>query len=190
MEVKASGKRLRVQPRKARLVAGEIKGKHAVFALAQLRYHPSKGAQMLRKVLHSAVANAVENEKRDADSLIISKIDVDEGMRMKRMRARAQGRGNRILKRTSHITIVLEEGEPFRTDRSNAKPKPRPKFGEPAKKKGKKAETAIVEEPTPTDTEAEEAPEATIEEAPEPGIAAKEEAGAAEISEEEGKEQE
>src|SRR5438045_3651055 len=123
MEVKASGKRLRVQPRKARLVAGEIKGKHAVFALAQLRYHPSKSAFLLRKVLTSAVANAVENEKRDPDTLIITKIDVDEGTRMKRMRARAQGRGNRIIKRTSHITIVLEDGEPYQTRKSNAKPK-------------------------------------------------------------------
>ena len=162
-----------MQPRKARLVAGEIKGKHAVFALAQLRYHPSKSAFLLRKVLTSAVANAVENEKRDPDTLIITKIDVDEGTRMKRMRARAQGRGNRIIKRTSHITIVLEDGEPYQTRKSNAKPKPRPKFGEP-KKKGKKAES-VVEEPTPTDTEAEarieetsDVAEAPVEETPEP----------------------
>lgn len=141
MEVRATGRRLRVQPRKARLVASEVKGKHAVLALAELRYHPSKGAHLLRKVLLSAVANAVENEKRDAESLVISRIDIDEGMRMKRIRARAQGRANRILKRTSHITVVLEDGEPFSVKRSNAKPKPRPKF-DGMKKKAKKDEAA------------------------------------------------
>ena len=146
---------MRIQPRKARLVASEVKGKHAVLAMAELRYHPSKGAHLLRKVLMSAVANAVENEKRDAESLVISRIDIDEGMRMKRIRARAQGRANRILKRTSHITIVLEDGEPFAVNRSNAKPKPRPKF-DSSKKKAKKDEVtdvhpAAVAPETPTE---------------------------------------
>ncbi|MBA3726581.1 MAG: 50S ribosomal protein L22 [Armatimonadetes bacterium] len=167
MEVRATGRRLRVQPRKARLVAGEVKGKHAVLAMAELRYHPSKGAHLLRKVLMSAVANAVENEKRDAESLVISRIDIDEGMRMKRIRARAQGRANRILKRTSHITVVLEDGEPFSVKRSNAKPKPRPKF-DGLKKKAKKDEAAepIVAEAHESAEVAEEIPadEATIEE--------------------------
>jgi large subunit ribosomal protein L22 len=144
--MKASGKRLRVQPRKARLVAKEIRGKHAVLAMAELRYHPSKGAAMLRKVIGSAVANAVENEKREAGSLVIARVDIDEGMRMKRIKARAQGRANRILKRTSHITVVLEDGEPLMLRKSNAKPKPRPKFDAAPKKKSAKKEEAAPEE--------------------------------------------
>ncbi|MER3461606.1 MAG: 50S ribosomal protein L22, partial [Armatimonadota bacterium] len=148
MEVRAVGKRLRVPPRKARLVANEVKGKHAIVALAELRYHPSKCARLIRKVLRSAVGNAVENHNLEPDALIVRNILVDEGWRLKRMRARAQGRGNIILKRTSHVTVVLEDGEPFQMPRSNAKPKPRPKFEspKPSKKKAKAADETATEE--------------------------------------------
>lgn len=148
MEVRAVGKRLRVPPRKARLVADEVKGKHAIVALAELRYHPSKGARLIRKVLRSAVGNAVENHNLEPDSLIVRSILVDEGWRLKRMRARAQGRGNIIVRRTSHVTVVLEDGEPFQMPRSNAKPKPRPKFEspKPTKKKAKKEDTKSGDE--------------------------------------------
>lgn len=146
MEVRAVGKRLRVPPRKARVVANEIKGKHAVLALAELRYHPSKGARLIRKVLRSAVGNAVENHDLQPDSLIVRNVLVDEGWRLKRLKPRAMGRGNIILRRTSHITVILEPGEPFEAPRSNAKPKPRPKFEEPRKKKSKKPKEEAAEE--------------------------------------------
>ncbi len=148
MEVHASGKRLRVPPRKARLVAHEIKGKNAILAAAQLRYHPSKAAHLLRKVLMSAVANAVDTGRLDAEALIVSRIEVDEGFRFKRIKARAQGRANRILKRTSHIKVVLGEGAPYEAKKSNAAPKPRPKFDtkkKAAKKEEPKAEATAVE---------------------------------------------
>jgi large subunit ribosomal protein L22 len=164
MEVRAVGKRLRVPPRKARLVANEVKGKHAVVALAELRYHPSKGARLIRKVLRSAVGNAVENHNLEPDSLIVRNILVDEGWRLKRLKARAQGRGNIILRRTSHITVILEEGAPFEIPRSNAKPKPRPKFESPkvATKKPKPEKTAVSEE-APAEAGAETAAEASDE---------------------------
>ncbi|MEW5884082.1 MAG: 50S ribosomal protein L22 [Armatimonadota bacterium] len=168
MEVRAVGKRLRVPPRKARLVADEVKGKHAIVALAELRYHPSKGARLIRKVLRSAVGNAVENHNLEPDSLIVRSILVDEGWRLKRMRARAQGRGNVIVRRTSHVTVVLEDGEPFQMPRSNAKPKPRPKFEspKPTKKKAKKEDATSGDE-AKAEVEVEVAAEAAAtEEAP------------------------
>jgi large subunit ribosomal protein L22 len=145
MEVKAVGRRIRVQPRKVRLVANEIRGKHAIPALAQLRYHPSKSARVLHKVLKSAIANAVENNSLGEENLIVSNVIVDEAPRLRRMETRAMGRGNIILKRSSHVTVILREGEAFELPKSNAKPKPRPKFEAPAVKKEKKKETA--EEP-------------------------------------------
>jgi len=176
MEVRASGKRLRVPPRKARLVAHEIKGKSAAMAAAELRYHPSKAAFLMRKVLMSAVANAVDTGRLDADSLMVSRIEVDEGLRYKRIKARAQGRANRILKRTCHITITLGEGEPFELRKSNAAPKPRPKF-DTKKKGGKKKEEPAVEvaaiEAEPT-ASAEEKAEEVTEAAPEIESAAEE----------------
>lgn len=161
MEVRAIGRRLRVTPRKARLIAREIRGKSAAIAAGELQYHPSKAAHAMRKVLMSAVANALDTGRLDGERLVISRIEVDEGLVMKRIKARAQGRANRILKRTSHITITLGEGEPFEFKKSNAKPKPRPKWD--AKKKAKKdepqAEAAAVET-----EETVEAVEATAEE--------------------------
>ncbi len=169
MEVRAVGKRLRVPPRKARLVADEVKGKHAIVALAELRHHPSKGARLIREVLRSAVGNAVENHSLEPDSLIVRNILVDEGWRLKRMRARAQGRGNIIVRRTSHVTVVLEDGEPFQMPRSNAKPKPRPKFEspKPSKKKAKKEDAAVSDEAkVEAEAEAEPAEEAQASEEP------------------------
>lgn len=148
MEVRAIGRRIRVQPRKVRLVANEIRGKHAIPALAQLRYHPSKGARVLHKVLKSAIANAVENNGLGEENLIISNVIVDEAPRLRRMEARAMGRGNIILKRSSHVTVILREGESFELPKSNAKAKPRPKFELPAAKKQKKkvdAEEPVAE---------------------------------------------
>lgn len=149
MQVQAIGKRLRVAPRKARRVANLIKGKHAIMALGQLRQDPSNSAHMVAKVLRSAIGNAMENEKMDPETLIVSNVLVDQGMVMKRIKPRAMGRAYRILKRTSHITVLLESGDPFELPKSKAKPKARPKF-ESSRKKAKskkeevKAESAEV----------------------------------------------
>lgn len=170
MEVRAVAKYIRVQPRKVRIVADEIRGSEAVLAAAKLRFHPSKGAKALHKVLVSAMANAQENHGVGPDQLRIATITVDEGPRLKRMQARAMGRGNRILKKTSHITVVVEDFEAKRpTSTANStKAKPRPTF---AKKKSAAPVTAPVaeavaepiEEPVVTDTatEVELTPEPT-----------------------------
>ena len=105
MEVTAIGKYVKVQPRKVRIVADEVRGKNAVYTVSLLRHHTSKSAQALRKVLMSAMGNAMENHNILPETLKIIRITVDEGPRQKRMRARAMGRGNRILKKTSHITV-------------------------------------------------------------------------------------
>ena len=116
MEVRAVGKFMRVQPRKVRIIADQVRGRNAVHAAALLQYHTSKGAHLLRKVLVSAMANAQENHGISPETLSISTIMVDEGPRLKRMQARAMGRGNRIIKKTSHITVVVEEVEAVKAD--------------------------------------------------------------------------
>lgn len=108
----AVAKFLRVPPRKARLVIDEIRGLYAVDALAFLRYIPNRAAEYISKVLTSAVANGANNHDLNPANLKVVECRVDEGPRMKRMQQRAQGRGYRILKRMSHITIIVEEAEP------------------------------------------------------------------------------
>jgi large subunit ribosomal protein L22 len=143
MEVRAVAKYLRVQPRKVRILADEIRGKNALYAAGLLRYHPSKGAKLLRKVLLSAVANAEENHGLSAPALRIATIMVDEGPRLKRIQARAMGRANRILKKTSHITVVVEEDPtPKQAPAKGTKPKPRPTFGGSQRKRSAKVEVA------------------------------------------------
>lgn len=155
MEVKAIAKYVRVQPRKVRIVADEISGKPAVQSAQVLQFHPSKGAAMLRKVLVSAIANAVENNGLNAGELKIARISVDEGPRAKRVEQRAMGRGNRIVKKTAHITVVVEDYEPQSAIRPHGtKAKPRPTFVTP--KKGRKAaEAAPVATPASEDAPAE-----------------------------------
>ncbi|MBV6457249.1 MAG: hypothetical protein HONBIEJF_00357 [Fimbriimonadaceae bacterium] len=150
MEVKAVAKFIRVQPRKVRIVAREVKGRPAVESAHLLRFHPSKGAFLLRKVLVSAIANAQENHGVSADMLRISRINIDEGPVLKRISQRSMGRGNRINKKMSHITVILEDYEPEEAVKAHGtKPKARPKFDAPkkaAKKKGG-AEAATAEAP-------------------------------------------
>jgi large subunit ribosomal protein L22 len=173
MEVKAISKYVRVQPRKVRIIADEVRGTNALHTVSVLRYHTSKSAKALRKVLVSAMANAAENHGLSADNLKIAAITVDEGPRLKRLRARAMGRGNRIIKKTSHITVVVEEAEAVVAVKPHGtKPKPRPTFGAPKKTKGAKAEAkvakpvveAVVEE-TPVVEEVVESVSETPEEA-------------------------
>lgn len=149
MEVKATAKYLRVQPRKVRIVADEVKGMPAVYAAHKLRYHTSKGARLLRKVLVNAMANAAENNSIAPEGLRIARIEVNEGARIKRIQARSMGRANRIVKKTSHITVVVEEFEAKPAVKAHGtKAKPRPTFGPvKAKKKAAPAKAEAIEEP-------------------------------------------
>lgn len=136
---------MRVQPRKVRIIADEIRGKNAAQAANILRFHPSKSARFLRKILVSAMANASENNNLAVETLKISAITVDEGPRLKRIQARAMGRAFRIVKKTSHITVVVTEGEAeARIKPHGTKEKPRRVLDAP--KKAKKADAAPVEE--------------------------------------------
>jgi len=161
MEVRAIAKYVRVQPRKVRIIADEVRGKTAVQAAGLLRYHPSKGAKALRKVLVSAVANAVENNGLAPEQLRIATIMVDEGPRLKRIQARAMGRANRIIKKTSHITVVVEDFEAVAPVKPHGtKPKPRPTFDQPGRRRKGAVVSPVATSPvTPnetTDTDAEE----------------------------------
>lgn len=109
MEVAAKLKGARISPQKARLVADQIRGKSVAEALDILAFSPKKGAELVKKVLESAIANAEHNEGADIDELHVSTIFVDEGMTMKRIKPRAKGRADRILKRNSHITVKVSD---------------------------------------------------------------------------------
>ena len=109
MEVSARLKFARISPQKCRLVADQVRGMPVDRALQVLAFSPKKAARMVKKVLESAIANAEHNEGADIDELKVAKIYVDEGPTMKRIQARAKGRANRILKRTSHITVAVGE---------------------------------------------------------------------------------
>ncbi len=109
IEVKAVAKYIRISPRKVRKISGAVKGKPVEDALNTLQFMPQKAAYLLEKVIRSAVANADQNEGIDIDNLVVRNVVADEGPTLKRFRARARGRGTRILKRTSHITVVLAE---------------------------------------------------------------------------------
>jgi large subunit ribosomal protein L22 len=109
MEVRAQAKYIRISPQKARLVTTVLKGKGVEEALAVLQFIPKKAARLVRKVVESAVANAGQRPQIDVDTLYIKRIYVDGGPTMKRYRPRAMGRATRILKRFSHITVVLDE---------------------------------------------------------------------------------
>ena len=109
MEAKAVSRFIRISPQKARLVADMVRGKSVETAISALKFTPRKGARILRKVIESALANASQNEAIDVDTLYVKKVVIDGGPMMKRFMPRAMGRANRILKRTSHITVVLDE---------------------------------------------------------------------------------
>ncbi|MGI2029889.1 50S ribosomal protein L22 [Endozoicomonas acroporae] len=108
-EVAAMHKGARISAQKARLVADQIRGKAVGEALDLLSYSPKKAAVLVKKVLESAIANAEHNDGMDIDELKVSTVFVDEGMTMKRIRPRAKGRADRILKRSCHITVKVAE---------------------------------------------------------------------------------
>jgi large subunit ribosomal protein L22 len=107
MQVSAILRHARISPQKCRLVADQVRGMPVERALQTLMFSNKKAASMVRKVLESAIANAEHNEGADIDELKVASIMVDEGPVMKRMHARAKGRGNRIVKRTSHIKVTV-----------------------------------------------------------------------------------
>ena len=109
METRAKLSYARISPQKCRLVADQIRGLPVEKALQLLSFSTKKGAAILKKVLESAIANAEHNDGADIDELKVSTIFVDQGPTLKRMHARAKGRGNRILKRTSHITVTVAD---------------------------------------------------------------------------------
>lgn len=128
VETKASAKYIRISPRKARLVVDLIRGRDVADAQQILDYSPKAAARVVGKILNSAIANAEHNNKLDPDELYVCRAYVDEGPTLKRFRPRAMGRATRINKRTSHITLVLDEREP----RAEAK---RKRFRRPVRKK-------------------------------------------------------
>ena len=109
MEALAKHKFARSSAQKARLVADQIRGLSVDKALNVLTYSPKKAAELVKKVLLSAIANAEHNEGADIDTLKVKTIFVDEGPSMKRIKPRAKGRADRIVKRTSHITVVVAD---------------------------------------------------------------------------------
>ena len=109
MEAKAVAKYIRISPRKAGQVADLIRGKSVGEAYAILKFTPNKGAAIMEQVLKSAVANAEHNFNMDADSLYVSSVFVGQGPSLKRFKPRAMGRADGIMKRTSHITVMVSE---------------------------------------------------------------------------------
>lgn len=109
METRAVARYVRVSPRKVRLVMDEVRGRRVEDALGLLAFAPQKGAHLVKKLINSAVANAEQNTNADVDKLYVKRIFADEGPTLKRFRPRALGRATRIRKRTSHLTVVLDE---------------------------------------------------------------------------------
>ena len=107
MNVSAVLRGVRLSPQKARLVADLVRGKKVGQALSILAFSPKKGADIIKRVVESAIANAEHNEGADIDELRISTIYVDKGIVMKRIRARAKGRAGKITKPTCHITVTV-----------------------------------------------------------------------------------
>ena len=110
MEVKAVAKYIRISPQKVRKLIDSVKGKPVEEGLNTLKFMPQKAASIIEKTIKSAVANADQYPDMDFDSLVIRNITADQGPTLKRFKARARGRGTRILKRTAHITVTLSEG--------------------------------------------------------------------------------
>lgn len=109
MEAKAIAKYVRISPLKVNYICSEIQGKQVDEALSMLKFTPKKGAKVLEKVLNSAVANAENNLDLDRDNLYVKRAYANDGPHMKRFRPKARGMAYPILKRTSHIGVIVEE---------------------------------------------------------------------------------
>jgi len=111
MEAKAILRYARISPQKCRLVADTVRGADVSKALNSLKFMPKKGADIIYKVLWSAVENAQNNKGADVDELKVTKIHVDAAPQFKRFGSKAKGRGTRIIKRNSHITVAVGDGK-------------------------------------------------------------------------------
>ena len=111
METRAYLKGTRLSPQKAALVADQIRGKSVDEAMDFLVYNKQKGSAVIKKLLESAIANAENNDKADIDLLFVKSVIVNQGMRLKRMKPRARGRADRIIKPSCHIEIILSDQE-------------------------------------------------------------------------------
>ena len=111
METRAYLKGTRLSPQKAGLVANAIRGKSVQDAMDFLVFNKQKGSAVIKKLLESAIANAENNNNADIDMLSVKSIIVNQGMRLKRMKPRARGRADRIIKPICHIEIILAEGD-------------------------------------------------------------------------------
>ena len=111
MQVTARLRYARISPQKCRLVADTVRGKGVGNALSTLKFMPKKAARLVLKVLESAIANAENNLGADIDELKVTRIEIDTAPVLKRFAARAKGRGNRIVKRNSHITLEVGDGK-------------------------------------------------------------------------------
>ena len=131
MDTQAKLYGVRLSAQKGRLVADLIRGKSVEQALNILAFTPKKAAQLIKKVLESAIANAEHNDGADVDELRVSRIDVDRGFTLKRFQARAKGRGNRIIKPTCHIFVTV-------SDQPATVRKPAAKAAKPAAKQADK----------------------------------------------------
>lgn len=109
MESKAVAKYVRIAPRKVRVVMDLIRGKNVAEAFAILKFTPKAGAEVVEKVLRSAVANAENNFDMDVEKLYVKMAFADQGPTLKRIHPRSRGQAFKILKRTSHVTIVVDE---------------------------------------------------------------------------------
>jgi large subunit ribosomal protein L22 len=137
-QAKAIGRNIRTSPRKLNLVAQSIRGQRAEAALATLTFSPKRVARLVKKVLESAIANAENNHDLDVDDLVVTEASVGKNLTMKRFHARARGRGARIEKPFSQVTIVVEEKQ---QDAKAEAPKTAPKKKAPAKRKTAAAKT-------------------------------------------------
>lgn len=158
----ASAKYVRMGPRKVRRAVDVIRGLGAQEALTILEFSPWRACQPVRKVVQSAMANAEHNKQLDPDSLFVSEAYVDEGPSLRRWRPRAQGRAYPVIKRTSHITIVVES----RIDEDAAEPRP-------ARRAKKAAKKSADEKPKATDDAADDTADGDAEEKPAKKTAAK-----------------
>jgi large subunit ribosomal protein L22 len=169
--VRAQARYVRCSARKARLVLEHIRGKPAVEARSILAFQPRAAARDAGKVLASAIANAENNAGHDEDDLIVWAAYADEGPTLKRWRARARGRVNRIRKRTCHITITLAVAQPGEITRRPARPAPEPEPEEkPKPRRTPRAKKPAAEAAPPAEAETPPEPEAEAVE-PEPEAA-------------------
>jgi len=142
METQAKLYGVRLSAQKGRLVADLIRGRTVEQALNILAFTPKKSAQLIKKVLESAIANAEHNDGADVDELRVSRIDVDQGFALKRFQARAKGRGNRIIKRTCHIFVTVSD-QPAKPRKAATKPR-KSAATEPRKAPAKRAKSAAA----------------------------------------------